>query len=162
MEIAGDPQYLSKSKLIVLLGLPGSGKSWLATALEKRNPDLFNIISRDDLRDKKDLHHQINPSKRNIIAQCNIDQSSRKGWLNKLNPVAIVFDYPSELCQQRVSQRLNHPTIPIYGGERAIENFLARFQKPSLDERKMPVKLSHKYSKQIRYRAINFLGRSMR
>lgn len=135
LDIFPNEQFLSKSNLIVLVGLPGSGKSWLAAALKKQNPDLFNIISRDNLQDKTDLSSLINSNKRNIIDQCNVDRKSRKKWLIKdLHPIAITWKCQPELCQQRISQRLNHPTIPIYGGGKAIKDCLLDWNFPELEE----------------------------
>lgn len=127
--------------ILFLIGLPGSGKSWLATAISKRRPKgKTSIISQDESGSRAACERQLaqhhSPDTLIILDRCNPLISDRKEWLKLVDsPVfAIHFDYPRELCEQRIDSRLKHPTIRAGRGGNALAQFVKEMQPPSPEE----------------------------
>lgn len=102
--------------MIFLVGKPGSGKSWLATAISKRRKTL--VISQDDSYRgtcEQALGRNQPDDTLILLDRCNPTQAERhRLWqLVPLNRKRIVvyFDYELALCQHRVDRRLDHPTL---------------------------------------------------
>ncbi|KAL8280974.1 hypothetical protein RQP46_006653 [Phenoliferia psychrophenolica] len=106
--------------LIILVGLPGSGKSWFRNALAARDPDLA-FVSGDEDGGTATVLTATSQHRRGklLIDQCNPSVASRKTILDlaqhATSPVAVFFDSPSALCLSRAQQRTDHPTLPPGG-----------------------------------------------
>ena len=100
----------SKSTAIIFIGIPGSGKSWLSSAISKRRPKGKTIIvSQDDSGSRRTCENEFGRSYSTdtllILDRCNPTVEDRKYWLSLCQAgrrIAVFFDYTRELCLQRV------------------------------------------------------------
>ncbi|KAJ6541759.1 ATP dependent DNA ligase [Mycena capillaripes] len=129
------------SDLFVLVGLPGSGKSWFAQALRARDPTGWSRISQDESGSRTMCESEISHAKgRVLLDRCNTAAVDRKVWLDlagnwATSPVCIWFDYEKSLCESRAQMRAGHPTLPPGGRVRnAIEQMHKVFVEPTLKE----------------------------
>ena len=129
--------------LFVLVGLPGSGKSWLSNALLARNPSGWIRISQDESGSRSSCEADIGRAPRGrrvLLDRCNAAASDRKEWLKLASnwctaPVCVWFDYDRDLCLSRAQMRAGHPTLPPGGRVRnAIDQMHKIFVRPSLRE----------------------------
>ncbi|KAK7063701.1 ATP dependent DNA ligase [Favolaschia claudopus] len=129
--------------LFLLVGLPGSGKSWFSQALRARNPKGWTRISQDDSGSRNACENEIShaPAKgRVLLDRCNTASTDRKLWIQlaanwAVAPVCIWFDYDKDLCESRAQMRAGHPTLPPGGRVRsAIEQMHKVFVEPTLKE----------------------------
>jgi predicted kinase len=107
-------------KLLVLVGLPGCGKSTFAKLLEASDPQWVHADSDVLRRDMESVVGRAaagrNP-KRVIVDKCNVEPRDRRPWpgLAHRPPVndcmLVVFDVDVEECCKRVVARVGHPTI---------------------------------------------------
>ena len=130
--------------LIMLIGLPGSGKSTFAQALSRLSQ--VTVISPDQNRAaglSKDAGYQQlataikKPNTVTILYRCNPTRAERKEWLEaafKPRCWAVWFDISAEECQWRAAQRTDHPTLDASRSARVIEGFARQFQVPEDDE----------------------------
>ncbi|EIN14290.1 ATP dependent DNA ligase [Punctularia strigosozonata HHB-11173 SS5] len=139
---------ITKADLLILVGLPGSGKSWFSNALVARNPTAWIHTSQDEARSRSTCESQIGKTPvalrggstpRVILDRCNMSREDRRLWLNlaqwSVTPVCVHFDYRSELCTSRAQNRPWHPTLPPGGRVRnAVEQMQRMFVKPTLQE----------------------------
>ncbi|KAG5653901.1 hypothetical protein H0H81_009493 [Sphagnurus paluster] len=132
----------NENDLFVLVGLPGSGKSWFSKSLLARNPSGWTLISQDDSGSRASCEAQISRPQKNrvILDRCNTAAKDRKGWLdlaaNWCNaPVCVFFDYNRDLCTSRAQMRAGHPTLPPGSRVRnAIDQMDKIFVRPTLEE----------------------------
>ncbi|KAJ3478284.1 hypothetical protein NLI96_g9862 [Meripilus lineatus] len=132
-----------ESNLYMLVGLPGSGKTWLSRSLIARNPKIWAWVSQDESRSKSACENQVGQFKgrgKMIMDKCNTSRSVRRGWLNlaahwSVLPVCIWLDYDRDLCVSRAQRRAGHPTLPPGGRVRkAVEQMNRVFEKPEMSE----------------------------
>lgn len=146
------------SELIILIGLPGSGKSYWRANFLTNNKD-YEVASSDDIIDALCLKDNITYSegfdkfikqadkefkekvenffktKNNfIIDRTNMSEKSRKDYLNKakLNNYkvrAVVFSVSDAILNDRLKKR-EGKNIPSY----VISTMKKSYQRPSLDE----------------------------
>ncbi|ORX38713.1 hypothetical protein BD324DRAFT_622037 [Kockovaella imperatae] len=136
------PTCLAHSTAYMLIGRPGSGKSWLSTAILKRRPQGTTIIVSQDESGSREQCERVFGQKHNedtlvMLDRCNPTIEDRKTWISLSlthHLVAIYFDYPLELCHQRVSSRLDHPRIRAGRGANALQQMDRQMQAPTLDE----------------------------
>ncbi|KAL1412984.1 hypothetical protein Q8F55_000733 [Vanrija albida] len=129
---------------IFLIGRPGSGKSWLASALAKRRGSKKTVVvSQDESGSRAFSETQLSraaslpPDTLLILDRCNPSRADRKLWLGLLagRPCAAVyFDYPAALCRQRLDARLDHPTLRAGRGGNALAQMDREMQPPTLEE----------------------------
>ena len=120
-----------KREVLILVGVPGSGKSTFAKELEKTG---WIRVNQDDLGSRNKcktlMSEALANNKKVIVDRCNFDVNQRKAWLDlaKKHGVskvqAIVFNTPTELCKDRIMTRLDHPTVtPIEGSKKLVDVF---------------------------------------
>lgn len=133
-------QEISKNKpsMIILMGLPGCGKSTFSKALEKVG---WVRVNQDEMK-KRIVCERITDSsfKKNksvIVDRCNFDYEQRHHFIkiaNKygINDIQCIWlDIPSEICKKRVFDREGHPTIPKgESGMEIIDKFKKNLIKP--------------------------------
>ncbi|OBZ68572.1 Dual specificity protein phosphatase 23 [Grifola frondosa] len=108
------------SDLFILVGLPGSGKSYFSRALLARNPRSWTHISQDDTGSRSACETAIGNGRRHdriLLDRCNTSLDDRKEWLRlsahwASAPVCVWFDYECEVCTSRAQNRAAHPTLP--------------------------------------------------
>jgi len=132
-------------QLVVLTGLPGSGKSSLAIELKKRG---FEIVCQDTLGSRKACEEVVKKlmkeGKKCVIDRCNHTNHQRNIWINlmmrfaprQLNPVALILHLKQNpnVCMQRVLERKGHKTLPpVLSSKSVIDRFALSFEEPSHD-----------------------------
>ena len=155
LEITGD---ISDPDMILLIGLPGAGKSEFARLCRLRNPALM-VLSPDAITQespsatgnasaRKVCENAVGAFKMGtgsggqrkvlLLDRCNPTSSERKSWVQLFTAgrkvVAVFLDYPSEVCRSRAENRDSHPTLPPYRAARAIASMQAAMQAPTLAE----------------------------
>ncbi|GMF60686.1 unnamed protein product [Phytophthora fragariaefolia] len=154
-ETIGKP--IESTDLLVLCGIPGSGKSSFRRALAKRmvasqaaprttraNNALYQPwteIHSDEVG-RKGCERNLGQRslRRAILDRCNGLAANRKMFLSlaatwSQHATAVVFDIPTELCEARAMQRADHPTLPP--GRRvgfAIRQHSSTFEYPDIVE----------------------------
>jgi predicted kinase len=135
MRFASSNPADNKKELLVLVGVPGSGKSTFAKQLE---PLGWVRVNQDDLGSRNKCKELVVKSfkenKKVVIDRCNFDVNQRKAWLDLAKDYnckavsAIVFDTPHAVCKDRVVNRQGHPTIaPVEGSKAIIDKFASIF-----------------------------------
>ncbi|KAF7307492.1 ATP dependent DNA ligase [Mycena indigotica] len=134
---------LSNIDLLVLVGLPGSGKSWFSQALIARDPKAWRRISQDEAGSRASCESEIGlkgVEAKTLLDRCNAAATDRKGWLQlaanwATAPVCVWFDYDKALCESRAQMRAGHPTLPPGSRVRnAVTQMHDIFVRPTLQE----------------------------
>lgn len=139
-----DGELTANVDLLILVGLPGSGKSWLSQALIKRKPKGWHWICQDDVGSRDMCENAIGRTptlKQSVILdRCNPSRADRKRWLAlastwATSPVCVRFDYDRELCLSRAQQRTHHPTLrPGNRVNNAVSQMHDQMDVPTIDE----------------------------
>ncbi|KAI0327684.1 hypothetical protein GY45DRAFT_1355577 [Cubamyces sp. BRFM 1775] len=134
---------LRDADLLLLVGLPGSGKSTFCRMLTARSPRQWTYISQDESRSRSACETALGHARRGtrvLVDLCNVARAGREAWLAlaahwAAAPVCVWFDYPATLCESRAQNRAGHPTLPP-GGQvrRAMEQMKGAFVRPELGE----------------------------
>ena len=133
----------SLPKLIILVGLPGSGKSYFSENVATLDKNIV-VISQDTIGSKTKCEEEFmkaikSKNKKIIVDKCNPTIINRQSWtdyamINKKDAVIIYFDYPLEMCITRVKDRVGHPTIKFGRGESIVKTFHKQLQAPTEKE----------------------------
>lgn len=104
--------------LLVLCGLPGSGKSTLCSALA---PLGWVRISQDELGTRelclKEMMKALKGGKKVVLDRTNLSKSERRMWaapaaeLGVTRIECVLLDLDKALCLARAQARQNHPTL---------------------------------------------------
>ncbi|KAL4150633.1 hypothetical protein PRNP1_010034 [Phytophthora ramorum] len=153
--VTGKP--IETTDLLVLCGIPGSGKSSFRQALVKRNTashaapttvrannslyQPWTEIYSDEIG-RKGCERSIGQgsTRRVILDRCNGVAADRLTFLSlaatwSKHATAVIFDIPTKLCEARAMQRADHPTLPP--GRRvglAVHQHSSTFEFPQLSE----------------------------
>jgi predicted kinase len=142
---------LKTPKLMIMVGLPCSGKSTYSKLLADSNSSRWERVSIDEIKfkgkksDAEDLVGRITLRQGNkccIVDSCNVSQDERRKWLEIAmfpdRAVAVFFNIPAEECKARALSRENHPTEDLFKdqfkGGRIIDTFAKKLVPPSKDE----------------------------
>jgi predicted kinase len=109
----------SKVHVLLLCGLPGSGKSTMASKLVKLG---WYAASQDELGSRKLCEKYALKALKNgksvVLDRCNLNDKERRQWIafaKKQCSVAsvhcIYLNVPLDECKRRVASRKNHPTL---------------------------------------------------
>jgi atypical dual specificity phosphatase len=142
MEVEGSINR-AQSNLFILVGLPGSGKSWFSKALVARGRKNWTRVSQDDTGSRSQCESAISRGTGynfTMLDRCNMSGVERKEWVHLASnwaksPVCVWFDYDAELCTSRAQMRIGHPTLPP--GRRvcnAVTQMQQQFVRPHLSE----------------------------
>ena len=116
--------------VIVLMGLPGSGKSTFALG------GSAVIICQDVLKSRAicmmETHRSLTLGLDVVIDRTNVTEIQRGYWVNIAKtyhcPVfCIWFDVPKDLCHQRTISRKNHPNFNLSDADKL--KVITRFEK---------------------------------
>lgn len=131
-------------RLLILVGLPGSGKSYFSKHLSATD-DRIVVISQDEMGSRSKCEEEFakaikkKDTKSIIVDKCNVTKQDRKNWiqmsmLNKKDIGVVYFDYPFDECVKRVKCRVDHPTIKFGRGENIVKSFFKRMVMPDTNE----------------------------
>eukprot|EP00871_Galdieria_phlegrea_P003646 jgi/Galph1/4282/GphlegSOOS_G2903.1 len=119
--------------VLLLVGLPGSGKSTFAEQLEAKG---WVRICQDELKSRyvceEYLRNNLVHNSRIVIDRCNVTREQRAIWINYAkasNAIigCVVFAIPLQDCLLRVAQREEHPTLK--GSNQQTESIILNFAK---------------------------------
>ena len=131
--------------MVVLVGLPGAGKSTFAEALAKSDAAWVRV-SQDEVGSRQGVEEMVGRLGRDhgariVLDRCNVEPADRKYFVDLAmvskgeRVVCVYFAAASaEECTQRISQRTDHPTIPYGGGKRAVQGMLKVLKAPTASE----------------------------
>ncbi|KAL3942371.1 MAG: hypothetical protein SGBAC_003437 [Bacillariaceae sp.] len=132
--------------MILLIGLPGSGKSTFSNLLMEAMPYKFARINQDQLGSRqkclKAANQALDENKCIILDRCNFDAAQRSTWLDlakkrRIPVYGLALQVPKPLCIQRCQGRGAHETIAAKDAAKVV-NIVARgFQLPSKAEQGM-------------------------
>eukprot|EP01095_Lingulamoeba_sp_RSL-Kostka_P010390 TRINITY_DN372_c3_g2_i1.p1 TRINITY_DN372_c3_g2~~TRINITY_DN372_c3_g2_i1.p1 ORF type:complete len:180 (+),score=58.01 TRINITY_DN372_c3_g2_i1:176-715(+) len=130
--------------LLVLCGIPGSGKSTLGRELERLG---WVWINQDEVGNSKEcmklMKKHLQKGSRVVLDRCNPNAKERKMWIREaqnlnITDIQIAFlNTPYEECLERVAQRQNHQNLQGDDEETVsvIETFRNIMQPPTEYER---------------------------
>lgn len=132
-------------KVILLVGLPGSGKSELAKSYKSQG---FEIINQDTLGSRSAclsaMREALNNNKDVLIDRTNINKKQRSYFIAIAKEFGIIdiecinLTVDTMICVSRIHSRENHPTIKsdmTFDKKMEIVHRFARdYEKPELGE----------------------------
>ena len=121
--------------ILVLVGLPGSGKSYFASKLEKESFSQYVRVNQDSLGTRKKCEtacrQALKKGKSVIIDRCNFNKQQREHWLKFGVPCeCIVFSYEKEVCIRRCKERRNHETIDTRNAAVVVRGMAKEYRPP--------------------------------
>eukprot|EP00392_Amoebophrya_sp_AT5.2_P016899 g17207.t1 len=128
-------------RLVILVGLPGSGKSSFVRRLRALLGDkqvggsqiahlCQDALGREALENGVGAAYKSSPLL--VVDRCNLLERDRQRILDLcFNPakekvLVVYFPTPAEVCSDRVARRLDHPTIPFGRGKTVVDSFVKR------------------------------------
>jgi predicted kinase len=134
----------SPQKMLIMVGVPGSGKSTVANRLLTMNKNWVRV-NQDELKTRKACEKvardNLKKGKSVIVDRCNFDIKQRNVWIKIASEFSVTdirclhFKIPLETCKKRIVIREDHPTIPKGdSGIQIIDNFSSIFVPPSNPE----------------------------
>ena len=137
-------KLFDKQKIIVLVGVPGSGKSTYAKQLKKQG---YVIISQDTLGNREkcllETRKALSDGKSVVIDRTNVNRKQRKFFIDISRTYGVpchceVFQTPITVCLDRVKTRVNHETMPEDMSDEQkqeiVQFFTAQYQAPTYNE----------------------------
>lgn len=143
LTVEGPLQDLKDGDFFLLVGLPGSGKTWVSNSLLARDPKRWQHISQDESGSRALVETEIGRAgkgKRVLLDRCNMASEDRKSWLSLASnwvtkPICVWLDYDKELCLSRAQGRVDHPTLkPGNRVRNAVDGMEKMFVRPTLAE----------------------------
>jgi len=131
---------MASYNVLVLVGIPGSGKSTFAQRLADRG---WIKCCQDDLGDRvaceRFAWEALSQGGRVVIDRCNVTVEERISWLDLCRAVrgpgvrvaAAVFRIPVDECIKRVRSRSDHPTLHGDDAVPVVEHWGSEFIDPT-------------------------------
>jgi len=134
----------SPQKMLIMVGVPGSGKSTVANRLLSMNQNWIRV-NQDEMKTRKACERvareSLKKGKSLIVDRCNFDIKQRNVWVKIASEFSITdirclhFKVPLDICKKRITVREDHPTIPKGdSGIQIIDNFSTVFVPPAHPE----------------------------
>lgn len=146
-----------KPTLLILCGLPGSGKSTFSTVLggdfDGRKRPSWLRVSQDDVGSLDDCKVMIAKQLAHggcvVLDRCNAAAKERQMFVREakkedpdVNIEVIYFSTPPDVCMERAMARRNHPTLDAEKAPEVIAYFAQNFKVP-VDLREGPYAKIH-------------------
>lgn len=128
-----------KPRLIILVGIPGSGKSTFANHLTSVEPNTYVRINQDELVTRKACESAtrsaLRKSKTPIIDRCNFNDDQRRYFIHiarefDVDVDCIVFNFSKSECLNRCLKRKNHPTVDSTNASYVVHQIANQLKKP--------------------------------
>ncbi|KAL9188481.1 hypothetical protein ACHAXT_006859 [Thalassiosira profunda] len=125
--------------VLLLVGIPGSGKSHFSSKLEDAMPDKFVRVNQDKLKTRqkceKLARKTLAEGKVAVIDRCNFNDDQRKTWIDMAREAnvdceCIVFEYDRDTCIARCQKRLRHETMHPSKAAGVVSFMAGRFRPP--------------------------------
>jgi len=106
--------------MIILIGIPASGKSTFASMLDKSSGKVFARINQDELKTRAKCERACREALANglspVIDRCNFSPDQREHFLaiareSNVPCDCVIFKYPLEDCILRAEERSYHETL---------------------------------------------------
>lgn len=137
-ELPQIPEASFEPSMLLLVGLPGSGKSTFSTALCRSMPWKYVRINQDELKNRpaceRAMRRALDAQKCPIIDRCNVSVPQRRKFQANVPIDCIVFDISAEVCVRRCQTRRNHPTIAPSEAWKAIRCQSQDYEAPHTSE----------------------------
>ncbi|GAA5798272.1 hypothetical protein HPULCUR_003672 [Helicostylum pulchrum] len=127
------------NRMLVLVGLPGSGKSTISNQLVKYKQE-WQRINQDDMKSRKacEMYAKkfLDKKQSVVVDRCNFDKEQRKTWIElaqhyKIPVDCIVLTTNQEECYQRIKVRTEHPTGVVgTSGTYILKRFVKNYHPP--------------------------------
>jgi predicted kinase len=135
----------STQVMIMLVGIPGSGKSTFATKLVEATGDIYVRVNQDEMGNRQACEAVARTALKKgysvIVDRVNFDIKQRNNWVKlaselHVNNIRCLFlDVPLEVAKERIAAREDHPTIPKGTNGHAIIDKFTKWQiNPSAGE----------------------------
>jgi predicted kinase len=124
-----------KPSLVILVGLPASGKSWFAKKLSESGR--WKVVNQDELGSREACKDLVRPGEWAIIDRVNPTPNDRRLWreLSKSKNTALIFfDISKDICIARAEFRFDHPTLPSHRASNVINSFASELIPPEKTE----------------------------
>ena len=145
--IVEPPNCTNTPSILLLVGLPGSGKSTFSTELCRLLPWKYVRVNQDELKTRGKCIAAVEAALADglsvVIDRCNFDRSQREPFvlLGKINnrantiPVdCIVFDVEQSVCLRRCQRRRQHPTLGPGKAPMVVSRLAQQMMPPRTDE----------------------------
>ena len=127
--------------VLILVGIPGSGKSNFATQLETSMPEKFVRVNQDTLKTRRKCEamtlRALAQGKVAVIDRCNFNIEQRKTWIDiarnrHVKCECVVFQGEVDDCITRCKQRRNHETVHPSKAAGVVSLVARQFRPPIL------------------------------
>jgi tRNA uridine 5-carbamoylmethylation protein Kti12 len=128
--------------LLLLVGLPASGKSTFAKNLVNSKKLVWKCLNQDTIGDRQGVERALRKSiettthERVIIDRCNPRAKERNKWIQMAGypqHAAIVhFCIDKQTCIERAKLRKHHPTVPPEKASMVVGMFVKDMEEPNL------------------------------
>uniref|UniRef100_A0A6C0ED33 Uncharacterized protein n=1 Tax=viral metagenome TaxID=1070528 RepID=A0A6C0ED33_9ZZZZ len=134
-------EHFSKYGMVMLMGLPLSGKSTLAQDFLNKYLNVVHI-NQDELgkKDCEKLFVQKAKHSPIILDLCNLTKNHRKEWIMSYKDTAskkicgIFFNLDIGVCLERAKHRQDHPTLKAHSAPKILEEMSKVVELPVLSE----------------------------
>ncbi|KAJ3282757.1 hypothetical protein HDU79_009685 [Rhizoclosmatium sp. JEL0117] len=140
-EIKCQGQRTPSPQVIVMCGLPGSGKSWFSETLTRESKK-WVAVSQDEIGSRDACERMVGVlgkdlgNKSVLIDRVNPTVAERAEWIKMLGgsnkAVVVYFDAGKDVCIERAAWRLGHPTVRANAAKNVVSSFADRFETPTM------------------------------
>lgn len=138
--LSSETPSISLPKLIMLVGLPCSGKTTLSNDFIRKYQSKIVHINQDDLG-KQDCIEFFNDNIKNdktiVLDRCNLTKKDRKEWVDMMTSgscTVIYYNVGLAICKERLVNRELHPTFSGASKIKILEELSEKIEVPTLDE----------------------------